>query len=279
MSGRRGGIAILDDDELKLMRRAGLVVARGLRDMIAAAVPGGTTREVDAVGAEAIARAGAVSSFLGYAPGGMTPFPAVSCQSVNDEVVHGIPSDRVLAPGDLLSIDFGASLGGYHGDAARSTTIGEAAPAVAKLNADTEAALWAGIAAVRPRGTIGDISAAVERSLRRSGRYGILRGYCGHGIGRNMHQDPDIPNFGPPGRGPKILPGMCLAIEPMTTLGAYRTKVLDDGWTVATADGSTGCHWENTVVLTKNGLWVLTEEDGGEAALARLGLKFGPMAD
>lgn len=277
---RRDAVEILSADELKMMRQAGLVVARALDAMVAAARAGLTTRELDAIAVETLAQEGATSNFLGYEPGyGVPPYPAVACISVNDEVVHGIPSERVLRPGDLVSIDFGAVVGGYHGDAARSVGIPDVAPAVEKLNRATEASLWAGIGAARLDGRIGDISAAVERSLRSSGRYGIVRDYTGHGIGHHMHQPPDIPNYGPSGKGPVIVPGMCLAVEPMATLGSSLTDVRDDEWTVVTADGSVGSHWENTITVTPHGLWVLTEIDGGEAMLNRLGLPFGPLAD
>ena len=274
------GIELMSEDELKMMRKAGLAVARGLQEMTSSVRAGMTTREVDAIGAESLARSGATSNFLGYEPGyGVPPFPAVSCLSVNDEVVHGIPSERVLKQGDLLSIDFGGIVGGYHGDAARSVGIGELEPLVAKLNRDTEASMWAGIGAARLGGTIAEISEAVERSLKSNGRYGIVRDYTGHGIGHHMHQPPDIPNYRTSGRTATIAPGMCLAIEPMATLGGRQTDVLDNEWTVVTVDGSVGAHWENTITVTAKGLWVLTELDGGEAALKRLGLPFGPLAD
>ena len=277
---RRSGVEILTEDELRTMRKAGLVVARALQEMTTSAREGMTTSEVDAIAVEVLARAGASSSFLKYEPGyGVPPCPAVTCLSVNDEVVHGIPGPRVLKSGDLLSIDFGAIVEGLHGDAARSVGIGEVEPLVAKLNEATEKSMWAGVAAARLGGHVSDISAAVERSLRRSGRYGIVREYTGHGIGHQMHQPPDIPNYGPPGKGPVIERGMALAIEPMATLGSPRTDVLDDEWTVVTADGSVGAHWENTVTLTEHGWWVLTEVDGGEEALSRLGLPYGPLAD
>jgi len=262
------------------MRRAGLVVARALQEMTSAVRPGMTTAEVDAIAVEVLAREGAKSSFLGYEPGyGVPPYPNVTCLSVNDEVVHGIPSQRVLQDGDLLSIDFGAIVEGYHGDAARSVGVGELEPLVSRLNAATRDSLWAGIAAAKLGNRIGDISAAIESSLRRAGRYGIVREYTGHGIGHSMHQPPDIPNVGRAKQGPIIERGMCLAIEPMATLGRHHVQTREDQWTVATVDGSTGSHWENTITLTKQGWWVLTELDGGEAALGKLGLPFGPLSD
>jgi len=277
---RHSGIEILDPDDLKTMRKAGLVVAQALHEMTTSVRAGMTTSEVDAIAVEVLACAGATSSFLHYEPGyGVPPYPAVTCLSVNDEVVHGIPGPRVLKDGDLLSIDFGAIVEGLHGDAARSVGIGTLEPLVTALSEATEKSMWAGISAARIGGKIGDISAAVERSLKYSGRYGIVRDYTGHGIGHEMHQPPDIPNYGPPNKGPVIEEGMALAIEPMATLGTYRTDVLDDDWTVVTSDGSVAAHWENTITLTKNGYWVLTELDGGEEALNRLGLKYGPLTD
>jgi methionyl aminopeptidase len=285
---RRDSIEILSVDELKLMRRAGLVVARALRDMTDAVQAGMTTHEVDAIAVEALAHAHATSNFLGYEPGfGIAPYPAVTCLSVNNEVVHGIPSQRVLHQGDLLSIDFGAIVEGLNGDAARSVIVpgqtGQSAStpetaARGRLNQATEASLWAGIGAARLGGTISDISSAVQRSLNRAGSYGIVRDFTGHGIGHHMHQDPDIPNYRTRGGAP-IRQGMCLAIEPMATLGDDNVAILDDDWTVVTVDGSDAAHWENTITVTSRGLWVLTEEDGGQAMLERLGLPFGPLAD
>ena len=277
---RPNGIEILSEDELKLMRSAGLVVAHALQEMTQAAAAGMTTSDVDAIAVEVLARFGATSSFLGYEPAPMLPpYPAVTCTSVNDELIHGIPTQRALKDGDLLSIDFGACIGGYHGDAARSVGIGELRPEVAVLNQVTYESLWAGISAARLGRTIGDISYAIQRFITRAGKYGIVRGYTGHGIGHNMHQPPDIPNYGKPKKGPRIERGMCLAIEPMVTLGTHNTGVLDDDWTVVTADGSIGAHWENTITVTKHGLWVLTEIDGGEETLNKLGIPFGPLAD
>jgi methionyl aminopeptidase len=277
---RRFGIEILSEPDLRRMRRAGLVVAAALAEMTAAAVAGVTTAEINAIGAAALARAGARSSFLGYEPGyGVPPYPAVACLSVNDAVVHGVPSATPLRDGDLLSVDFGAIVEGCHGDAARSVGVGQLAPAVERLNQATRAALWAGIGAARLGGVIGDITAAIEGCLRAQGRYAVVRDYTGHGIGHRMHQPPDIPNAGGARRGPTIEAGMCLAIEPMATLGSGRTAVLDDQWTVVTADHAVAAHWENTIAVTRHGVWVLTELDGGEAELNRLGVPFGPLAD
>jgi len=276
----RGGIELRTADELKQMRRAGLVVARALAAMSAAVKEGLTTAELDTVARDVLGREKATSNFLGYSPGyGLPPFPATVCTSVDEVVVHGIPGGRILRAGDLVSIDFGAVKDGFHGDAAVTVAAGEPTPAAARLSEVTREALWAGIGAARLGGTVGDISHAIERSIRQAGRYGILREFTGHGIGTAMHLDPDVPNWGRARRGPVLAEGLCLAIEPMVTLGGRRTAILDDEWTVVTADGSWAAHWEHTVTVTQRGLWVLTAEDGGEAELTRRGLPFGPLAD
>ncbi len=261
------------------MRRAGLVVARALREVRGAASAGVTTGDLDLVARDVLASAGARSSFLGYDIGhGIPPYPAVTCISVNAEVVHGIPGDRVLAEGDLVSVDFGAIVDGFHGDSAISFVIGEHAVRE-RLSGVTREALWRGIAAARLGGNVGDISWAVESSVRsQPERYGIVADYTGHGIGTAMHQPPDVPNLGRRGRGPKLVRGMCLAVEPMLTAGRAATDVLDDDWTVVTADGSDAAHWEHTITVTKGGIWVLTAEDGGEEMLDSLGVRFGPLA-
>ncbi|MDR1448668.1 MAG: type I methionyl aminopeptidase [Propionibacteriaceae bacterium] len=274
------GIELKTADQIRAMRRAGLVVARALEAMAAAAQPGATTADLDVVARATLEAAGAQSSFLGYSPGwGMPPYPAVVCVSVNEVVVHGIPSDRVLCEGDLVSIDFGASLDGWHGDAAVTVEVGSAAPAARALSEATRQALWAGLGAARIGGRVGDVSAAVERRARQLGRFGVVRDYTGHGIGSAMHQDPDVPNYGRPRRGPVLVEGLCLAVEPMLTAGSPRTASLEDDWTVVTVDGSWAAHWEHTVALTAKGLWVLTAPDGGEAELTARGLPFGPLDD
>ena len=259
------------------MRNAGLVVARALTAVAHEAQPGISTAELDAVAAQVIASAGAQSSFLDYgAVDGEGGFAGVTCLSVNEEIVHGVPGERVLRPGDLLSIDCGAIVDGWHGDAARTVAIGRPTEAAAALSAATREALWHGIAAVRVGGHIGDISAAVEGFVRGLDLdYGIVVEYVGHGIGTEMHQPPDVPNAGRAGRGPKIVEGMVLAIEPMLTAGSPANSVLEDGWTVTTDDGSLAAHWEHTVAVTAAGLWVLTAEDGGARMLAELGVPYG----
>ncbi len=268
-------------EQLIAMRRAGLVVAQTHAALRDAATPGVTTGELDALAREVLARAGATSSFLGYDGGyGDPPFPAVACISVNEEVVHGIPGERVLQAGDLVSVDFGAIVDGWHGDGAITFGVGELTSPDARLNDVTREAMWAGIAAAQLRGRVTDISHAIERHVRAEPvQYGILRDFTGHGIGSAMHQPPDVPNYGRPGRGPRIVEGLALAIEPMVTLGSQEGLTLDDDWTVVTADGSRAAHWEHTITVTAAGLWILTALDGGEAELAARGLPFGPLAD
>ena len=255
--------------EIELMRAAGLVVAGALAAVRAEIRPGVTTAELDAVAEDHIRSAGAVPSFLGY-----HGFTGSICASINDEVVHGIPvSGRVLAAGDNVSIDCGAILQGWHGDSAFTTTVGEASAEDAGLIAATERSMWAGLASALVGGKLTDISHAVEQSVRAEGHaYGIVDNYGGHGIGTEMHQDPHILNHGRPGRGPKLVPGMALAVEPMITMGSADTLELEDGWTVVTEDGSRAAHFEHTVAITPEGPWVLTAEDGGVAGLAPFGV-------
>lgn len=276
----RVDIEVKSHDELLLMRRAGLVVAAGLGAMQAAARVGVTTGELDAIGRDVIASAGATSNFFNYGAEYGTGFPGAACISVNEELVHGVPGDRVLADGDLISIDFGAIVEGWHGDAARSFIVGEPRAEDVSLVEATEGALWAGIGAMRDGGRVGDISRAIDSFIRaQPRRYGTLREYTGHGIGSAMHMEPDVPNFYRRRPTAHLTAGMALAIEPMLTLGLHQTSVCEDDWTVVSRDGSRGAHWEHTVAITPSGLWVLTAADGGEAALARLGVPFGPLAD
>jgi methionyl aminopeptidase len=272
MGWRERGVEIKTPEQVTAMREAGLVVGRTLEVLRAAVRPGVTTRELDAIAEDAIRTEGATPSFLGY-----QGFPASICTSVNDEVVHGIPGERELAEGDLVSLDCGAIVDGWHGDAAITVPVGAVRSELLTLVRDTEAAMWAGIAAARPGGRVGDISAAVEARLRQEGRYGILEDYTGHGIGTAMHQPPDVPNVGRAGRGARLVTGIALAVEPMVTLGGHETDVLDDEWTVVTADGSWAAHVEHTFALTERGTWVLTALDGGEAALAALGVTYGSL--
>lgn len=263
--------------ELRIMRRAGLVVAEGLDAMVSAAVAGTTTAEVDAVGREILAKHGARSNFLGYGADYGSPFSGVACISTNNELVHGIPGDRVLEDGDVVSIDFGAVVEGFHGDAARTVIVGSGSAEDAALIDATREAFWAGAKAMNAKGRVGDVSKAIEGYVKSlPTRYGTLREYTGHGIGTEMHMEPDVPNWHRRRPTPRLAVGMVLAIEPMLTRGTHQTLELDDDWTVVSRDGSNGSHWENTVAITEKGIWVLTEHDGGAS---RLGDLFGPLAD
>ena len=241
------------------MAAAGAVVAAALQAVRDAAVVGTSTLGLDEIAESVIREAGATPSFLGY-----HGFPASICASLNDRVVHGIPSSaEVLAPGDLVSIDCGAIVEGWHGDAAVTFGVGQLAASDENLSAATRQALEAGIAAMVPGNRLGDVSHAIESAARDAeatfGRsFGLVAGYGGHGIGREMHMDPFLPNEGPPGRGPLLAAGSVLAIEPMLTLGTAKTVVLDDRWTVITADGSRAAHWEHTVAVTDDGPRILT---------------------
>lgn len=264
------GIEIKSRDQVDAMRRAGLVVGQTLELLRSAVRPGISTAELDAIAEDAIRSRGAVPSFLGY-----QGFPASICTSVNDEVVHGIPGDRVLAVGDVVSIDCGAIVEGWHGDAAVTVPLGPVPDEVHELLRVTEASLWAGIGAAVLGGRVNDLSEAVEESVRAAGDYGILEDYTGHGIGTAMHQPPDVPNVSVRGRSPRLVEGLVLAVEPMVTLGTAETRTLADDWTVVTLDGSYAAHHEHTFTLTERGAWVLTALDGGEAELAALGVPYG----
>jgi methionyl aminopeptidase len=245
--------------ELDAMASAGAVVAEALRAVIAHAAPGRTTAELDGVAADVLAARGATSPFLDYHPTwAPTPFPAVLCVSVNDAVVHGIPTDEVLADGDLVSVDFGAVLRGWCGDAARSFVVGSPRPEDTALIAATDAALAAGIAAVRPGNTLGDVGHAIETTARAAG-YGLLAHHGGHGIGRTMHEAPHVPNEGTPGKGMKLRTGLAIAIEPMLIADGTDDYLHDsDGWTLRTATGARAAHSEHTVAVTADGVRILT---------------------
>ncbi len=247
-------------EELEKMRVAGHIVGRVLARISEIALQGVTTQELDAVAESLIREAGGIPSFKGY-----HGYPASICASVNEEIVHGIPRDRVLVEGDIVSIDVGAIWQGYHGDAAVTLAVGEISEPAAALMAATKAALEAGIAAVRDGVRLGDVSHAIERSAREAGCE-VIREYGGHGIGREMHEPPSIRNWGPPGGGLRLRQGMTICLEPMLTLGGYDTRVLQDGWTVVTADGSLSAHFEHTIAVTDDGAEILTLRDdkGGE---------------
>ncbi|MEI2810530.1 MAG: type I methionyl aminopeptidase [Nocardioides sp.] len=275
MGFRDRGLEIKTPEQIALMRRAGLLVGQTLEKLREAVRPGITTGELDAIAEDNIRSGGGIPSFLGYSH---PPFPATICASVNEAVVHGIPGEQVLVEGDVISIDCGAIVAGWHGDAAITVAVGglDAVPEdVRHLMAVTEESLWRGIGAARLGGKVTDISHAIETYVRSQGDFGILEDYVGHGIGSAMHQPPNVPNVGRPGRGPKLVRGLALAVEPMVTLGTDETVIADDDWTVITADGSWSAHYEHTFTLTPRGAWVLTALDGGEAKLAELGVPFG----
>jgi methionyl aminopeptidase len=263
MFRRRDRFEIKTPDQLEAMRQAGLVVADTLEVLRAAVVPGVSTGELDRIAEESIRAHGALPSFLGY-----HGFPASICTSVNDEVVHGIPGDRRLADGDQITIDCGAVLAGWHGDAALTVGVGEVAPEHEALSRATEDAMWAGIAAMQVGATLNDIGRAIEGSaMAEPVRYGLVEDYTGHGIGTRMHMEPNVYNYEISGRTPELVAGMALAIEPMLTLGDPHVRTLADNWTVVTVDGSRACHWEHSVAVTAQGPWVLTAVDGGASRL------------
>lgn len=259
-------------DQVLTMRRAGLVVADALAAARAALRPGASTADVDRAGADVIAAAGASSNFLGY-----HGYPATLCVSVNDEVVHGIPGERVLGAGDVVSVDGGAVVEGWHGDSAFSTVIPPAAEEDEDLVSACEEALWAGIAALARAKHLGEVGEAIEAAVRNAGPYAVVRDYVGHGIGTAMHQPPEVHNVGTSHRGPRVVPGLCVAIEPMITRGDRHTRVLDDGWTVVTADASRAAHWEHTVAVLEEGVIVLTAPDGGAERLAARGVRVAEL--
>jgi methionyl aminopeptidase len=244
--------------EIARMRQAGRIVAEVLALVEDALKPGVTTGHLDQIAEEHIRKAGATPSFKGY-PGinPRRPFPASLCISIDDEIVHGVPGERTIRDGQVVSIDAGAIVDGWHGDAARTFFVGEPPAPVARLIDTTRQAMEAGIAAAITGRHIEDISAAVE-DVARPGGYGIIRQFVGHGIGTDMHEEPQVPNYRTGRKGRKLEPGLCLAIEPMLTLGDYRAHILDDDWTVATVDGSLAAHFENTIAVTEEGPVVLT---------------------
>lgn len=264
-------------DQMRIMRRSGLILDAALNTTIAAVAPGVTTGELDAIFAAELKKAGATSNFLGY-----YDFPASICTSVNEEVVHGIPGARVLAAGDLISIDGGAIVEGWHSDSARSTIVGGPAaedPADRRLSDITEESMWRGIAAMASAKYVGDIGDAIDEYVtsQPGPELGILEDYVGHGIGSAMHMPPDVLNYSSKHRGPKLKPGMCLALEPMLVRGDLETITLQDDWTVVTADKARAAHWEHSVAVHAKGIWVLTAADGGAERLAPLGVTPVPL--
>jgi methionyl aminopeptidase len=255
-------IILKSSEELDKMRKAGRIVAATIGRVLDAVAPGVTTADLDRVAETSIAERGAVPSFKGYRGASRTPFPATICASTNDEIVHGIPSEnRRLQEGDLLSLDFGAIWEGFHSDSAVTVFVGMAPSVEAeRLVKTTEAALDAAIAEILPGGKLSDIGHAIETVATRED-LGIVREYGGHGIGRSLHEDPFIQNWGKPDRGPVMRPGLVIAVEPMLNLGTDDTAVMPDGWTVVTADGSLSAHFEHTVAVTRDGHEILTRRD------------------
>ncbi|MFJ8438187.1 type I methionyl aminopeptidase [Kitasatospora griseola] len=267
-------------EQIAKMRAAGLVVAEALKACREAVAPGVTTGELNEIADQVITKHGATSNFR--ADHGGLWFPGVICASVNEEVVHGIPGDKVLKAGDLISIDCGAILDGWHGDAAITVAVGATADENVMLSKVTEGSMWAGIAQMKKGNRLVDVSRAIEGFVRRQplppkGKWGITEGYGGHGIGTAMHMEPHVLNYvAGRGKGPKLVPGTVLAIEPMVSLGTPHTAILDDDWTVVTTDGTWASHWEHSVAVTEQGPLVLTAFDGGKAELAKLGVTAAP---
>jgi methionyl aminopeptidase len=239
--------------ELQKMHRACSIVVDTLAALAEAARPGVRTRDLDRLARERIEAAGARPAFLGY-----RGYPATLCISVNEEVVHGIPGERRLDDGDIVGLDLGCVVEGYYGDAARTVGVGEVSGAAQALMETTERALHAGISMCQPGKRVGDVGFAVQR-VAEAGGYGVVREFVGHGIGTSLHEDPQVPNYGPGGRRERLLSGMCLAIEPMLNLGRPEVHVLEDGWTAVTEDGSLSAHFELTVAVTEEGPWILSE--------------------
>jgi methionyl aminopeptidase len=249
-------IVIKTSRELEKMRLAGRISAQALKIAGQAIEPGVTTFEIDEVVRKYIESEGATPSFLGY--GG---YPASTCISVNHVVIHGIPSKRIkLKQGDIVSVDVGAFIGGFHGDNARTFPCGEISQEAKELLKATEESLYEGISMAKAGNRIGDIGSTVQRYVEVRG-YSVVRDFVGHGVGAKMHEDPSVPNYGTPGRGPRLLPGMTIAIEPMINAGSHKVRVLPDGWTTVTADGRLSAHFEHTIAITSDGPMILTLPD------------------
>jgi methionyl aminopeptidase len=248
-------ITIKSPREIEIMRRSGKITAKTLALLIDAAKAGVTTRELDRIADASIRSMGGIPTFIGY-----NGYPSAICASVNDEVVHGMPGDRVLADGDLLSIDIGTTLEGYVSDSAVTVAIGAISASAERLMRVTQECLMLGIAQMQPNNRLGDIGHAVQQHAEANG-FGVVRALVGHGVGRKMHEDPQVPNYGQPGTGTVLRTGLVLAIEPMITEGSWEVETLDDGWTVVTEDGKLAAHFEHTIAITDQGPKILTLRD------------------
>jgi methionyl aminopeptidase len=279
----RHSVELKTNEQIILMRDAGLATAAALREVRKAIRPGVSTLELDAIAEATIIAKGGHSNFK-LVPG----YSHTICASINDEVVHGIPSaTRVLKAGDIISVDCGAEIGEWNGDSAITVIVpnedgtqvdSDLVRARQTLSDVTEQSLWAGIAALAKAEYLNEVGMAIEEYVYSQGKYGILEEYVGHGIGRSMHEDPAVYNFAVREKGFKVQPGLCVAIEPMVVAGSHRTKVLKDGWTVSTKDSSDASHWEHSIAVHDKGIWVLTAEDGGVAKLAPFGVKPVPLS-
>jgi methionyl aminopeptidase len=279
----RHSVELKTNEQIILMREAGLATAAALREVRKAIRPGISTLELDAIAEATIIAKGGHSNFK-LVPG----YSHTICASINDEVVHGIPSaSRILKAGDIISVDCGAEIGEWNGDSAITVIVpnedgsqvdSDLVRARQTLSDVTEQSLWAGIAALAKAEHLNEVGMAIEEYVYSQGKYGILEDYVGHGIGRSMHEDPPVYNFAVREKGFKVQPGLCVAIEPMIVTGSHRTKILKDGWTVSTKDSSDASHWEHSIAVHEKGIWVLTAEDGGAAKLAPLGVKPVPLS-
>jgi methionyl aminopeptidase len=255
IGSKKVSIELKSKAEITAMRRAGEVAGKALKEITKAVAPGVTTRELDKIGERFIRANGGIPTFIGY-----RGYPATICASVNEEVVHGIPGNRKLKPGDVIGIDIAATVDGFVGDTAVTVIVPPASPEAQRLVDITKQSLDLAIDKMRPGNRLGDIGNAVQ-TLAESNKLGVIRDFVGHGIGRQMHEEPAVPNFGSPGTGMRLEAGMVLAIEPMITAGDWRVKILSDGWTVVTEDGSLAAHFEHTIAVTENGPIVLTKVD------------------
>ena len=279
----RHSVELKTNEQIILMRDAGLATAAALREVRKAIRPGVSTLELDAIAEATIIAKGGHSNFK-LVPG----YSHTICASINDEVVHGIPSaSRILKAGDIISVDCGAEIGEWNSDSAITVIVpnedgtqmdSELVRARQTLSDVTEQSLWVGIAALAKAEYLNEVGMAIEEYVYTQGKYGILEEYVGHGIGRSMHEDPAVYNFAVREKGFKVQPGLCVAIEPMIVAGSHRTKILKDGWTVSTKDSSDASHWEHSIAVHDKGIWVLTAEDGGAAKLAPLGVKPVPLS-